>query len=149
MNLSKFANIFKLDVSKGIFPYEFFKDMKELEETVTWPTYLSFQSSLPAKEENFVSEIDEILNLPVIYGFKYFGELLENLEIRLNLTQNEHYSASMPNLSEDQSESLKNQLFMSPKIYLEEKFTFEGKIKRGVFKNFVDHLVYYNVKDYK
>ena len=144
MNLAKFADIFKLKLSKGTFPYELFRDVKEMETTVTWPSYADFSSSLPSKTKNFLSEIEEILKLPIIYGFGCFGELLRFLEISLNLTEKEYMSELTPILSTETQQKLQKQLFMSPKLYFEQKFAFEEKIKCGIYRNFLDHLIYYN-----
>ena len=147
MSLKKFANIFNLEIGKGLFPYELFRSIDELEERTIWPNYSDFRSSLPSKKLNFLNEIDEILNLSVIYGFESFGSLLDFLQISLNLTSQQYISELMPDLSELQKDTLEQALFLSPKVYFAEKFVYDRKIQTGEFKNFLDHLRFYNGKD--
>lgn len=147
MSLAKFAEIFKLSISKDIFPYEYFHDVEELRQTVSWPDYIHFGSSLPSAEKDFVGELDEILNLPIIYGFDCLGDLIKFLKIDFELTVSEYQFLNVSSLSENRSKELKRLLFLSPKIYFEKKFEFEGKIESGRFSNFLDYLIYYNDKD--
>ena len=86
MSLSKFAAIFELPISKGIFPYEKFRSISEMEKTKTWPSYRDFWSSLPNFETNFVSEINEILSLPILYSIENFGEFLDFFQIDVEFT---------------------------------------------------------------
>ena len=147
MSLKKFANIFNLEIGKGLFPYELFRDVNDLKERKMWPKYCDFRSSLPSKKVNFLNEIDEILNVPVIYGFESFGSLLDFLQISLDLTRQQYISELMPDLSESQKGALEKALFLSPKVYFEEKFVYDRKIQTGEFTNFLDHLRFYNGKD--
>ena len=149
MSLKKFANIFKLEIGKGIFPYEMFNNINQLKELKIWPKYSDFRSSLPSKKQSFLHQIDEILNLPVIYGFHSFGSLLENLQISIELTNDQYMKEFMPELSQLQKDRLEEALFLSPKIYYEEKFIFDRKIQTGEFLNFLDHLKFYNGMDSK
>ena len=149
MSLQKFADIFKLDVSKGIFPYEYFHDIEEIRNTTTWPKYSDFGSSLTTEEKDFLAEIDEILNLPMIFGFQCFGELITFLGVPFEMSQIEFYSAFIPLLSEERKNTLKQCFFISPKIYFEQKSEFERKIEQGVFSSFLDYLIFYNDRDLK
>ena len=149
MSLARFAKIFDLEMTKGIFPYELFSDISQLKAQKTWPKYKDFQSSLPSKPVNFTDEIDDILSLPIIFSFDSFGELLRFLEIDINLTEAQYFSELRPILSDEQEKKLIDELFLSPKEYFEQKFEFERKIESGSFKDFSDHLRYYNEKDSK
>ena len=147
MSLAKFAKIFDLEMTKGLFPYELFTDISQLKEQKTWPKYKDFQSSLPSKPADFINEIDDILSLPIIFSFENFGELLRFFEIDIDLSEEQYFSELRPILSEDQENKLRDELFLSPKEYFEKKFEFEQKIESGLFKNYLDHLIYYNEKD--
>lgn len=149
MSLQKFANIFKLDVSKAIFPYEFFHDIEDIRKTKIWPAYVNFRSSLPSEQQDFLHELDEILNLPMIYGFSSFGELISDLDLDFPLSNVEFNSPFVPLLSEERKKELELNLFLSPKMYFEQKFEFERKIEDEIFTSFLDYLVYYNGTDFK
>lgn len=149
MSSVKFANVFDLQMEKGLFPYELFNDISQLKEQKCWPKYKDFQSSLPSKPVNFIDEIDDILSLPIIFSFENFGELLRFFEIDINLTENQYFSELRPILSEEQEKKLSEELFLSPKEYFEQKFQFERKIESGLFTNYIDHLKFYNEKDSK
>ena len=116
---------------------------------VTWPRYTEFASSLPSKSNNFLPEINDILNLPMIFGFNCFGELMDFLDIRLKLSSADYHSDFMPELPEETVETLKNQLFLSPKVYFEQKYIFERKIQNNEFGSFLDHLKFYNATGLK
>ena len=147
MSLKKFAAIFQLPISKGIFPYEKFHSVAEIYETTTWPSYKDFVSSLPSRKENFLPEINNILNLPMVYGIENFGAVLEFFQIDLEIQEWEKKSAFLPELSESQYEMIKNGLPISPEEFLSQKFEFESKINTGEYQNFLDYLIYYNLLD--
>ena len=147
-SLSSFAKMFKLPVEKGIFPYEFFRSIKEIECQFEWPSYGSFKSHLPAKKSNHIEEISEILNLPVIFGFDSFGELLSALEIDLkNFSDEQLNCGTLPFLTNAQEVYLKENLFLSPKEFFEAKFEFERKISTDEYFSFLDYLIHYNQLD--
>ena len=114
-----------------------------------WPKYTEFESSLPSRFVDYLPQIDEILNLPLIFGFKTLGSLLKSLGISITLSPAEYNDYQTSNLSSGQKTSLQKKLFMSPKLYFEEKFIFESKIQNGQFTNFLDHLKYYNGTNWK
>ena len=149
MSLANFANIFKLDVSKGLFPYEKFCDIEELRSTTTWPKYNEFRSSLPSKRKSYIHQIDEILNLPMIYSFQTIGCLLADLQINLNLTEEQSRDSTIEHLSSQQKKDLDRQIYMDLKVYYEQKYIFERKINTGEYSSFLCHLKEYNGKDHK
>lgn len=144
MNLEKFAKIFDLSLTKGLFPYELFEDIKQLEETRVWPSYKEFYSSLPSKNNDFSSELDDILKVPMIFGFEKLGSLLEFLEIPISLSKSEYDCNEVQFMTEKNREDLKQKLFISPLLFFEQKFSFESKIAAGAYSSFLDHLKYYN-----
>ena len=120
-----------------------------MSSTFDWPSYKDFHSSLPSKEHDFSSEIDEILNLPMIYGYYCFGELMDALNVELEMSDGEYRSDFIPELSDQNLTDLKKQLFLSPKLYFEQKSIFERRIENGQFRSFLDHLKFYNAMDVK
>ena len=147
MSLKKFAAIFQLSISKGIFPYEKFHSIAEICQTTSWPSYKDFASSLPSRKENFLSEINTILNLPMVYGFENFGQLLDFFQIELEIDQGKKNSAFLPELSETQMDNLREGFPISPEEFLSQKFEFESKINTGEYESFLDYLKYYNLLD--
>ena len=85
----------------------------------------------------------------MIYGFSSFGELISDLDLDFPLSNVEFNSPFVPLLSEERKKELELNLFLSPKMYFEQKFEFERKIEDEIFTSFLDYLVYYNGTDFK
>ena len=147
MSLEKFASIFKLPISKGVFPYEAFSDINQLRQTITWPSYKDFSSSLPSKAQDFTTEIKHILYLPLIYGLENFGQFLDFFSIEIDCDQTCRTAENLPILTPEQMDKLKKQLPMSPKLYFQQKFEFEERIQSGQYSSFLNHLIAYNLLD--
>ena len=147
MSLKKFASIFKLPISKGIFPYEAFSDIQQLRDSNQWPSYKDFSSSLPTTQKDFTPEINQILNLPLIYGLNNFGEFIDFFALDIVCRPESRNAQFMPDLLPDEIDRLKNQLPMSPKLFFQQKFEYEERIKSGQYSSFLDHLIYYNLLD--
>ena len=147
MSLEKFASIFKLPISKGIFPYEKFQSATEMENFKHWPSYKDFWSSLPCFHKDHFREINEILQLPIIYKINSFGEFLDTFGIDFEVSATERNSPFSPDLTDARKLDLNKKLPLSPKLYFEQKFEFESRIESGEFSSFLDHLRHYNLLD--
>ena len=147
MSLDKFASIFKLPISKGIFPYEKFQSAAEMENFKHWPSYKDFWSSLPCFHKDHFREINEILQLPIIYKINSFGEFLDTFGIDFEVSATERNSPFSPDLTDERKLDLNKKLPLSPKLYFEQKFEFESRIESGEFSSFLDHLKHYNLLD--
>ena len=147
MSLEKFADIFKLDVKKNIFPYEMYESIEDMRSAKQWPEYKNFRSSLPGGGKDFISEINEILNLPIIYGLDNFGDFLKFIDIDLNLSDEELGFFYVPDLNAEKRKKLADGMPVSPKLFFEQKFEFENRMEIGEYKSFVDHLIFYNLLD--
>ena len=85
----------------------------------------------------------------MIYGYYCFGELMDALNVELEMSDGEYRSDFIPELSDQNLTDLKKQLFLSPKLYFEQKSIFERRIENGQFRSFLDHLKFYNAMDVK
>lgn len=149
MSLEKFASIFKLPISKGIFPYEKFQSPAEMKNFKKWPSYKDFWSSLPYYQKDHFREINDILQLPIIYKMNTFGDFLDEFEIDFEVSDYESKAPFSPDLNDERKHDLNKKLPLSPKLYLEQKYEFERRMGTGEFNSFLDHLSHYNLLDCK
>ena len=147
ISLSRFAAIFKLNISKKIFPYEKFEDIQSIKNQLQWPSYGSFQSSLPHKPANYVNELNTILldesyQIPCVESlFKMFG--FPHLTFGNILLQ----SKCLPNLTSEQQSEINKFFNISPVNYLTQKHDYEELIRSGQYSSFIDYLYEYNILD--
>ena len=144
MSLQKFGNIFGLQLRKGLFPYETYNNIDDIRRTIQWPKYTQFYSSLPTKETDYLDEIDDLLNLPMIFGFDNVGQIVDFLNLELDLELNDYNCEKISDLNVETRNELQKRLRLSPKEFLENKFEYERKIESGVYTSFLDHLKFYN-----
>ena len=148
MSLSRFAKIFKLPISKGMFPYEKFVSIEDIRNQIKWPDYNDFISSLPTKLQDFTSELQTILaEKPT---FKILT--LENLFNCFNFSNSAFTTDILkcqffPKLTPIQKEVLSKYFTISPISFLSEKKSFEELVFNGTYTSFVDYLCFYNQLD--
>ena len=70
MSLSAFSKSCGIEeLSKGIFPYELYNDVRQLFDATKFPDYKCFKSSLgKAFNENYITEIDEVAKCKISTG---------------------------------------------------------------------------------
>ena len=143
MSLEDFARSCGVnEVSKTTFPYEYYKDIKDLHDSHEFPAYKCFYSSLPSKQAGFLEELEEIVTDNILLGWwadtqaanEFFG-----FEPPLTFERcGENWKVS----SETRAEVLK-MLNTSPKKYFESKNIFELEGCRSM----ADYLRLYNLND--
>ena len=102
MSLAKFAKIFKLPESKGIFPYEKFRSITEISEQVSWPKYVDFSSSLPKRPIDYTIELRTILN-DKSWDFGTLGDMFSFFQFQSKtFVSSDLHLQYFPELMEDQ-----------------------------------------------
>ena len=148
MSLSKFAEIFKLPISKSIFPYEAYSSISEIRDQIDWPSYPAFQSSLPTKKNNHVAEISQILVDKNRFGFSTFGDFMEFFNVPTETFSCGHFDMLyLPNLNPNQQHALEQHFNVSPINYIDQKKSYESRIQSGEYTCFLDYLGEYNLLD--
>ena len=148
MSLAKFAKIFKLPISKGIFPYEYFRSIGEMREQISWPEYTAFRSSLPTKTINFTSEIGNILQEKSKYNMKTLKDVFHVFKFDCSTFPSEILNMEyLPELCPTQMELIQNHFTLSPLNYINQKLSYESACDSGEYTNFADYLITYNLLD--
>ena len=136
--LADFAKSFGVPTTKTIFPYELFRGIEEIKNTVTYPGIAKFFSSLgkTGNREVFFEEFKIVSQnfASINETLSFFG--LDNLNVE-----------SFENL--EKNEEIKSQLKVSPSIYFSEKSKFVSKMESGEYSSFLSVLIDYNLLDCK
>jgi hypothetical protein len=148
--LDSFGKSWGAKVSKLSWPYELYSNLDEIKETIKFPDYTLFTSSLLQTKKNqtkFLVELEEVLenqrrqlkcdlklgHLMTCMGMKYdFGDEVFNSVIIANKDERLKVEAS---------------LHISPEVYADSKISYESYIESGESSNLLDYFEWYNEID--
>ena len=148
LSLSKFAQMFKLSISKQLFPYEEFESITAIRNQKEWPSYPTFRSSLPCKNTDFIQEITIILTNKDKYGFVTMNALCAFFGLPCHYFSSEQLESSFfPSISTDQHYRIKQHFNISPLNYVDQKNSYDESITNGKYTSFIDYLYEYNLCD--
>lgn len=146
ISLANFANIFKLQMVKSIFPYEKFQSIDEMRQQILWPKYSDFYSTLYKKHQIFTEELGQILTTDS--DLHTVADLFKRFDFQPKSFPEEYLKKPyLDVLSEEQKMEIYDYFNISPLIYLEQEKFYTEAISTGQFKNFVDYLSWYNLLD--
>ena len=131
MTLKKFAGMFKLPITKGIYPYELFNSIEEVRNQKEFPAYTGFRSSLPSstKEPAHLVELDNLLSENV---FDNLGKMLDWFDFPVTEIDEElQNSKSIGIIPQDLKERLINFFRLSPKSYVSQRAEYNNSISSG------------------
>ena len=143
--LDRMGQSFKTPAQKGIFPYELYNDLKEL-ETSDWPSYSCFKSSLKVGNPKFNVEVQltksfDILSEQMDFTVEAF---LEKFDVSDFLSSYKLVNGKFICNVRPESRSL---FHVDPFKYAESLILFESmKLKKPEF-TMLDWLKFYNLQD--
>jgi len=144
-SLAKFASMFKLDISKQLFPYEKFSTINEIKSQIKWPDYPDFVSKLGT---SYTFKMSDLSNMLEKRFFATFGELLDYYKLNLEgFSDCQRASVYLPTLSNEQIPKLERHFNISPIDYFQQKIEYDQKISSGEYETFCCYLVEYNLMD--
>ena len=148
MSLTKFAEMFKLPISKGIFPYEKYESIADIKSQIAWPTYTDFFSSLPMKQQDYLPDLKNMLLHKSIYNFTTVRNLFDFYQMSYESFADEILdNFYLADVDEKQKQMIIQHFAISPIDYFEQKTIYENKISSGQYESFLDHLCDYNLLD--
>ena len=122
MSLRKFAQTFNVNTPKGVWPYEYFTCLEEIENCIEYPPIGAFKSSLMQKidGDDSLAEWNELKN-----NFDSMTEMCEFFGV----------------------EMFTNDIFVSPKAYFIAKKEYETRVSNGEWFSMLCVLKDYNKND--
>ena len=139
-SLAKFCKTFNVKEPKSIFPYEFYKNIDEM-QTKNYPPNSAFFTSLSEVDKsNFISELKSLFN-----NFIEFADMISFFDLK----GVDHYGDLwvFPKLNDSEKLKILDSLEISPKKYYDAKTEFQNKLESGVWSSFLDVLIFYNLSD--
>ena len=124
MSLQSFCKTFDVEVPKGIWPYEYFKNIDEIYNCTEYPPISAFYSSLRKIGNNVIKDQWENLSANFV-----------SAEEKLQFFGLESFDAE--------------KIYISPKDYYEAKNEFQDKTMMGEWRSMLCVLEDYNIKDCK
>ena len=142
-SLSSFCKSMGVVECKGVWPYEYYRSVTEIQNSKTYPPVSAFATSLAVIDKsNFLDELKILFS-----DFKTFGELMNFLG--LSLFPEKHNQIIFPDLSPEEQTLLLEKIHISPKDYSIQKNYFNEKIKNKEFNSMTCLLKEYNLNDCK
>ena len=133
-NLDTFATMWGANVSKSVFPYEKYSDIKSLNEDKFWPRLIEFASSLRSSMYQYSQE-------NIIEIFNYAVQNIHTDEFMfLFMVQPADNISSFNELS-------KYKYPICLRTYVEMWILYTKKLNDGSFKSMMDYLKFYNSID--
>ena len=143
--LDRMGQSFKTPAQKGIFPYELYTDLKEL-ETSDWPSYSCFKSSLKVGNPKFNIEVQLTKSFDILSEQLDFtvDDFLEKFDVTDFLSSYELIDGKFVCNVRSESRSL---FHVDPFKYAESLILFESmKLDNPEF-TMLDWLKFYNLQD--
>ena len=133
-SLDSFARMWGSTQSKGIFPYEKYTTIDQMENDNTWPSMIDFKSTL--KNPSYATSEQELMD-----NFKLINSVL-------NVTEFEYVQKlSMYTTSTEINQLLSQKFPASISSYVETWKYFEQEKNSGFMGNMLEYLKYYNSLD--
>ena len=133
-SLDSFARMWGSTQAKGIFPYEKYSSIVQLENDETWPPMIDFKSTL--KPPNYTSTDQEL------------RENYDIIKSVLNITEADYIQQLSMNSEATTFADLTSQIFpVSVSMYVETWKYFEDEKVNGFITNMADYLKHYNSLD--
>ena len=143
VSLEKAGQTFGATVHKTAFPYEFWTDIDAMKNTVEWPDYSAFKSTLrPYVIENPTEKLKNGLSKGIDHGYTA-SQLIEMFNLHDCCSGiRVHDENTSPDFTLNDNTSFT----LDPELYVESMKIFHDLKAQGEVQSMHDYLLYYNIR---